>query len=149
MIIPRTTDIDTATHLQFGSICVGVGQDASDSNTEDCLFVNVFTPSLATPDSKLPVWVYIQGGGYAHNSNANYNGSDVIENPGYHHNGTHLVRNSGYNLVFVNFNYRVGALGFLASEKVKKNGDLNAGLLDQRKLLHWVQENIVEVRQSL
>lgn len=91
------------------------------------------------------MWVYIQGGGYAHNSNANYNGSDVVEGPGYHHNGTHLVTNSGHKLVFVNFNYRVGALGFLASEKVKKNGDLNAGLLDQRKLLHWVQNNIAKV----
>lgn len=108
----------------------------------------MFSPALATPDSKLPVWVYIQGGGYATNSNANYNGSDIVENPGYHHNGSHLVRNSGYNLVFVNFNYRVGALGFLASEKVEEDGDLNAGLLDQRKLLHWVQENIAKVRQS-
>ncbi|ROV99811.1 hypothetical protein VSDG_02957 [Cytospora chrysosperma] len=128
----------------FGPICVGVGQNASDTKTEDCLFVNVFTPSDATPSSKLPVWVYIQGGGYATNSNANYNGSDVVEGSGYHHNGTHLVRNSGYNLVFVNFNYRVGALGFLASKKVEENGDLNAGLLDQRKLLQWVQKYIAK-----
>lgn len=138
----------TPTPLQFGPICVGVGQNASDTKTEDCLFVNVFTPSDATPSSKLPVWVYIQGGGYATNSNANYNGSDVVEGSGYHHNGTHLVRNSGYNLVFVNFNYRVGALGFLASKKVEENGDLNAGLLDQRKLLQWVQKYIAKVRQS-
>ncbi|ROW04766.1 hypothetical protein VMCG_04733 [Cytospora schulzeri] len=135
---------DTPAALQFGPICVGVGQDASDTRTEDCLYVNVFTPSGATPSSKLPVWVYIQGGGYATNSNANYNGTDVIENAGSQHNGTHLVRNSGYNLVFVNFNYRVGALGFLASEKVKEDGALNAGLLDQRKLLHWVQTNIAK-----
>lgn len=124
---------------------MGVAQDASAARTEDCLFVNVFTPSGATQESKLPVWVYIQGGGYATNSNSNYNGTDIIENS-YTHNGTHLIRKSDYNLVFVNFNYRVGALGFLASEKVKENGDLNAGLLDQRKLLHWVQQNIAKVR---
>lgn len=106
----------------------------------------MFTPSDATPTSKLPVWLYIQGGGYATNSNANYNGTDVVENSRGHHNGTDLIRKSNYNLVFVNFNYRVGALGFLASEKVKENGDLNAGLLDQRKLLEWVQENIAKVR---
>nr|XP_043032087.1 uncharacterized protein INS49_002780 [Diaporthe citri]KAG6368567.1 hypothetical protein INS49_002780 [Diaporthe citri] len=55
-----------------------------------------------------------------------------------------MVRQSDYNLVFVNFNYRVGALGFLASEEVQKDGDLNAGLLDQRKLLHWIQDNIAK-----
>ncbi|KAM6485764.1 alpha/beta-hydrolase [Trichoderma sp. SZMC 28011] len=114
---------------KFGPICVAVGQTADANNAEDCLFVNVFKPSSATPNSNLPVWVYIQGGGYAQNSNSNYNGTEVI-------------KQSGDGLVFVNFNYRVGALGFLASEHVRRDGDLNAGLLDQRKLLHWVQKNI-------
>lgn len=100
---------------------------------EDCLFVNVFTPSNSDSTSKLPVWVYIQGGGYATNSNANYNGTDVIQN-------------SGNRLVFVNFNYRAGLLGFLASQEVIDNGDLNAGLLDQRKVLEWVQKYIHLVR---
>lgn len=99
---------------------------------EDCLFVNVFKPSEADTNAKLPVWVYIQGGGYSTNSNANYNGTGV-------------VNKSGNNIVFVNFNYRVGALGFLAGEKVRQDGDLNAGLLDQRKLLHWVQKHISKV----
>lgn len=79
--------------------------------------------------------MYIQGGGYKTNSNANYNGTGVIQQ-------------SGNNLVLVNFNYRVGALGFLASERVKANGDLNVGLLDQRKLLYWVQTHIAKVRRS-
>ncbi|KKO98572.1 carboxylesterase [Trichoderma harzianum] len=114
---------------KFGPICVAVSQTADANNAEDCLFVNVFKPSSATPNSNLPVWVYIQGGGYAQNSNSNYNGTEVI-------------KQSGDGLVFVNFNYRVGALGFLASEYVRRDGDLNAGLLDQRKLLHWVQKNI-------
>jgi carboxylesterase type B len=101
----------------------------SSSQAEDCLFVNVWGPATATPSSKLPVWVYIQGGGYVSNSNANYNGSTVVET-------------SGQNIVFVNFNYRVASWGFLASEKVKENGDLNAGLLDERALLKWVQKYI-------
>ncbi|KAJ6152235.1 hypothetical protein N7497_006554 [Penicillium chrysogenum] len=53
-----------------------------------------------------------------------------------------VVRESGHNIIFVNFNYRVGVLGFLASEHVRENGDLNAGLLDQRKALYWVQKHI-------
>lgn len=75
------------------------------------------------------MWLFIQGGGYADNSNANYNGSQVVER-------------SGNDIVFVNFNYRVGALGFLASEAVRQDGDLNVGLLDQRKALSWVQQYI-------
>ncbi|RFU75903.1 hypothetical protein TARUN_6365 [Trichoderma arundinaceum] len=114
---------------EFGPICVGVTQTEGNGFAEDCLFVNVFKPSGANHNSNLPVWVYIQGGGYSTNSNSNYNGTEVI-------------KQSGDGLVFVNFNYRVGVFGFLNSEHVRKDGDLNAGLLDQRKLLHWVQKNI-------
>jgi hypothetical protein len=46
----------------------------------------------------------------------------------------------------VNFNYRVGLWGFLAGESVKGDGDLNAGLLDQRQLLRWVQDHVHKVR---
>lgn len=99
------------------------------NRTEDCLFVNVFAPSTATPTSNLPVWVYIQGGGFVTNANANYNGSDLV-----------VKSNSG--IILVNFNYRVGPLGFLAGREVRANGDVNVGLLDQRKLLHWVQKYI-------
>jgi acetylcholinesterase len=52
------------------------------------------------------------------------------------------VEVSGGNIIFVNMNYRVAAWGFLASEKVRDNGALNAGLLDQRKALEWVQKYI-------
>lgn len=45
----------------------------------------------------------------------------------------------------MNFNYRVGMWGFLASERVKNDGDLNVGLLDQRQLLLWVKEHIAKV----
>ncbi|RLL95286.1 hypothetical protein CFD26_101514 [Aspergillus turcosus] len=123
----KTTEIQDAS--SFGPICVGVSQIANASQGEDCLFINVWTPSNATSQSKLPVWLYIQGGGYALNANANYNGTEVVQQ-------------SGHGIVFVNFNYRVGALGFLASKEVRQDGALNAGLLDQRKVLAWVQENI-------
>lgn len=122
---------------QHGPICVGVGENVTaGSREEDCLFVNVFTPSNATEASRLPVWVFIQGGGYAQNSNSNYN-------------GTKVVQESAYGIVFVTLNYRVGALGFLASERVRENGDLNAGLLDQRMALRWVQEHIRKVVSPL
>lgn len=58
---------------------------------------------------------------------------------------------SGHNVVLVNFNYRVGALGFLGGEEVKADGDLNIGLLDQRFAMKWVKNHITSVRalQSL
>ncbi|KUL89789.1 hypothetical protein ZTR_00456 [Talaromyces verruculosus] len=113
---------------QFGPLCVGTGQPLGAGYDEDCLYVNVFKPSNATSDSKLPVWVYIQGGGYAAMGNPNYNGTDVVSY-------------SGGNIVQINFNYRVGVLGFLASDEVRKDGNLNVGLLDQRFLLSWVKEH--------
>ncbi|KAI6382934.1 hypothetical protein MCOR25_000444 [Pyricularia grisea] len=115
---------------EFGPICLAT--DASfpnDQQAEDCLFVNVWAPENATENSKLPVWLFIQGGGYTSNSNANWDGEEV-------------VKRSNKSMVFVNFNYRVGLFGFLAGEQVKKNGDLNVGLLDQRLVMQWIQKHI-------
>lgn len=114
----------------FGPICLGISVAfPSISESEDCLFANVWTPQTATNTSKLPVWLFIQGGGYVSNSNANWDGAEVIQK-------------SGNKVVFVNFNYRVSMWGFLASSKIQANGDLNAGLLDQRFLMQWVRDNI-------
>ncbi|KFY87530.1 hypothetical protein V500_06912 [Pseudogymnoascus sp. VKM F-4518 (FW-2643)] len=125
-----TTGIQEAKTLQ--SVCLGTGVKLPSSlQSEDCLFANVWAPSSATPTSKLPVWVYIQGGGYASDSNGKYNGSTVVET-------------SGQSVIVVTFNYRVSAFGFLASEKIRANGDLNAGLLDQEFLLRWVKKYIIQ-----
>jgi carboxylesterase type B len=98
------------------------------------LFVNVFAPAKATNTSALPVYVFIQGGGFNANGNANYDGSELI----YAADGQ---------MVVVNFNYRVGPYGFLASEELasSKELSLNNGLKDQRQLLKWVQRHISKV----
>ncbi|KAJ0418582.1 carboxylesterase estA [Aspergillus carlsbadensis] len=114
---------------EFGPVCIGVDQNVTTSQAEDCLFINVFTPSGSNRTSKLPVWVYIQGGGYTSNANANYNGTGVVQE-------------SARNIILVNFNYRVGALGFLSGDVLRHDGDHNVGLLDQRKALQWVQRHI-------
>ncbi|KAK6066938.1 Vegetative incompatibility protein HET-E-1-like protein 7 [Seiridium cupressi] len=54
----------------------------------------------------------------------------------------HLAGANDNGFLGVAFNYRLGAFGFLSSEDVKANGTLNAGLLDQRFALEWIQENI-------
>ena len=52
------------------------------------------------------------------------------------------------NIVIVTFNYRVGPYGFLASQEVEDNGNINVGLLDQRKVLQWVQQYIYKVSMA-
>ena len=135
----------------FGPICYPVGGDLS-SASEDCLFLNVWAPSDATPNSKLPVFFWIQGGGYVGNSNANVRFLLLSEITAwltvhylYQYNGSELIESTGNQMVFVNINYRVGPFGFLASKQVLDNGDLNVGLLDQRQALEWVQEHITQV----
>ncbi|AEO65347.1 uncharacterized protein THITE_2076582 [Thermothielavioides terrestris NRRL 8126] len=114
----------------FRPVCLGTGAPyPADGQDEDCLFVNVWAPANATARSKLPVWVFIQGGGYVANSNANWDGAEVVQR-------------SGHSIVMLNFNYRVGLWGFLASERVRADGALNAGLLDQRMLMQWVKRHI-------
>lgn len=53
-----------------------------------------------------------------------------------------LMNTNGNKFITVEIQYRLGAFGFLASEEVKAHGQLNAGLLDQRRALQWVQEHI-------
>ncbi|KAF2689465.1 alpha/beta-hydrolase [Lentithecium fluviatile CBS 122367] len=120
---------------EFGPLCIGTGYtlefEFGGHSSEDCLFANVFAPSNATRSSKLPVYVFIQGGGFVVNGNANMDGKGLIEAAKGH-------------MVVVNFNYRVGPYGFLSSKEIAANStlSLNNGLKDQRQLLKWVQDHI-------
>lgn len=53
-----------------------------------------------------------------------------------------LITTNNNGFIAVEIQYRLGAFGFLSSEDVKKHGQVNAGLLDQRFALRWVQDNI-------
>ncbi|KAJ5372869.1 CAZyme family CE10 [Penicillium concentricum] len=92
---------------------------------EDCLFLNVYAP----PGAKdLPVLLWIHGGGYGL-FGAVYDPSELIS-----------TNDNGF--ISVMIQYRLGAFGFLSSEGVHKHGKTNAGLLDMRFALEWVQEHI-------
>ena len=120
---PQEPDVNRTVQqaTEFKPTCLGYwASELSPTVNEDCLYLDVFAPSNATTESNLPVWFFIQGGGYAGDLDENFNFTEVIER-------------SGYGMVAVQINYRVGAFGFLASEKVREDGDLNVGLLDQRK----------------
>ncbi|KAF2190580.1 alpha/beta-hydrolase [Zopfia rhizophila CBS 207.26] len=120
---------------KFGSLCISTGADIKTElgghESEDCLFVNVFASAKATNSSSLPVYVFIQGGGFNSNGNANMDGAQ-------------LINAASGQMVVVNFNYRVGPYGFLASKEITsdKTLSLNNGLKDQRQLLNWVKTHI-------
>lgn len=99
--------------------------------SEDCLYLNVWTPAHK-PSEKLPVLVWIYGGGFSMGSAA----EPVCT-------GEHLARKG---VIVVSIAYRVGKLGFLAHPELsaenpnKVSG--NYGLLDQIAGLRWIQDNI-------
>lgn len=97
--------------------------------TEDCLYLNIWTPSLKFNKSfKRPVMVWIHGGAFQ------YGGISVDENEG---SALALLGD----VVVVTLNYRISAFGFLNANN-PQNGPNNVGILDQRLALEWVQANI-------
>ena len=105
--------------------------DGKGNVSEDCLYLNVWTPAKSAHD-RVPVLVWIYGGGFSFGST-----STPV------HNGEHLARKG---VVLVSINYRVGPLGFLAhpelSAESPRHVSGNYGLLDQIAALQWVQRNI-------
>jgi len=99
--------------------------------SEDCLYVNVWTPAKSVTE-KVPVLVWIYGGGFSFGST-----STPV------HNGEHLARKG---VVLVSINYRVGPFGFLAHPELTAESPHhvsgNYGLLDQIAGLQWVKNNI-------
>ncbi|KAJ8391021.1 hypothetical protein AAFF_G00097990 [Aldrovandia affinis] len=93
--------------------------------SEDCLYLNIYTPAASTADSKLPVMVWIHGGGLVMGSASLGDGS---------------VLAAYQNVVVVLIQYRLGILGFFSTGDEQAPG--NFGLLDQVAALHWVQDNI-------
>jgi len=77
----------------------------------------------------LPTVVFIHGGGYIAGAASGLNGED-------------LIRQSNRGVVVVLIQYRLGIFGFLAGSVVKRDGTLNAGLLDQDFALRWVNRHI-------
>jgi para-nitrobenzyl esterase len=121
---------------ELGSDCMQLPfpDDAAPLRTEpaeDCLVVNVWRPVGARAGERLPVLVWIYGGGFVNggSSPAVYDGSAFARR----------------GLVFVSFNHRVGRFGFFAHPALSaaNEGALNNyGFLDQIAALQWVQRNI-------
>ncbi len=122
--------------LAYGPSCPQVREDWTGQldvgeTSEDCLYLNVWTPA-ESPDDRLPVMVWIHGGAFKSGS-----GSLPI------YDGTGLASRG---VVVVTINYRLGPLGFMAhpllSEESPHGVSGNYGLLDQVAALEWVRRNI-------
>ncbi|KAI8254025.1 hypothetical protein K4K58_006820 [Colletotrichum sp. SAR11_239] len=123
----------------YGPYCMGnalrvpgIYQHDTAPMSEDCLHLNIVRPASPPPEPKLPVMVWIHGGGFQHGSavDARYNGS-------------FLVAQSvamGTPVIFVSVNYRLGLFGIMNAAGVEEN----LLLRDQRQALKWVQENVAE-----
>ncbi|XP_073411054.1 fatty acyl-CoA hydrolase precursor, medium chain-like isoform X2 [Dendrobates tinctorius] len=96
-------------------------------SSEDCLYLNVYTPADRDKKSKLPVMVFIHGGGLLFGLAGMFDGSAL----------------SAYeDVVVVSIQYRLGILGFFSSGDNRLRG--NYGFLDQVAALQWIQENIAD-----
>ncbi len=107
------------------------GGNPPSGKSEDCLYLNVWTPAKSA-DEKIPVLVWIYGGGFSFGSTAE---------PVY--DGSKLARKG---VVLVSIAYRVGQLGFLAHPELSAENPNhvsgNYGILDQIAGLQWIQKNI-------
>lgn len=121
---------------QFGARCMqqplfGDMSFRSSGMSEDCLYLNVWTPAKPS-DERLPVLVYFYGGGFAagDGSEPRYDGESMAR--------------SG--IVALTANYRLGVFGFLAHPELSKESPHHASgnyaFLDQAAALRWVQKNI-------
>lgn len=103
------------------------------AGSEDCLKLDLYTPSDATAASQYPVLVYIHGGGYRFGAPKNWP---------FHH-----WIDSRPRVVIVSVYYRLSAFGFLSHPDFKDGrlADLNVGLHDQIEALEWVKQHISKV----
>ncbi|KAI7787990.1 hypothetical protein LA080_013295 [Diaporthe eres] len=130
--IHRPTSQWDLSKCKFGNECAQLGQDSTVSGSEDCLFLNIWTPENLNNESNYPVYLWSYGGRFSGGagSQETYDGSGL----------------AAKGIVVVTYNYRLGVLGGLAhpelSAEAEGNSTGNWFLQDQIACLHWTNENI-------
>ena len=124
---PHAAWVEELDATRPGAICPQAALPGAGRPSEDCLTLNVYTPPGVRTDARLPVMVWVYGGGYAIGYNSQYDLSRLAQRQG---------------VVTVAINYRLGALGFLALPELRGQGSGGFALLDQQAALRWVKANI-------
>lgn len=122
---------------EFGPNCAqagwgGAAGTITEGSSEDCLYLNLWAPTGTKPEAKLPVMVWIHGGGFVGGSGSSPENS-----------GNQFTKQG---VILITINYRLGRLGFFAfpalSEEFPEEPKGNYGYMDQIAALQWVQDNI-------
>ncbi len=113
-----------------GSACPQpTNQFSSPFASEDCLFLNIWTPAHRDGDDRLAVLIWIHGGALVTGTGAGFDPTEMVEDG---------------NIIVVTINYRLGALGWLAETAIADaaGNSGNYGLMDQQLAMKWVHDNI-------
>jgi len=140
---PIDTPTDARPALNFGNVCPQLAhpfgyREASVGTpvgSEDCLFLNVYAPTLSpeeAKDARLPVMVWLHGGGNVVGHTGNYDGGNLAQRK---------------RVIVVTVNYRLGPFGFFRHESLRQSvspedASGNFGILDQIASLEWVRDHI-------
>jgi para-nitrobenzyl esterase len=130
---PVASSQQQADATQFGSDCAqGTSPWGQPSTAEDCLFLNVWVPAGsgdAGPSDKLPVMVWLHGGGFSFGNGSAYDSAALVKDG---------------NVIVVTINYRLGAFGLFAHPALDSEDHLlaNYALMDQQLAFKWVKRNI-------
>jgi para-nitrobenzyl esterase len=135
---PHAAWTEALSATRFGNTCPQITElgvfAGPVSLTEDCLYLNVFTPRAnpAAGAKKLPVLLWIHGGGLFDGESNDYDAGALVKG------------GPAGPTVVVTINYRLGLLGYLGHPAIDAEGhDFgNYGLMDQQEALRWVQRNI-------
>jgi carboxylesterase type B len=129
--VPVTEQPGLTIARNYGPACPQKAKYAlSNGISEDCLSLNIVRSSKRS--KKAPVIVWIHGGNNNNGQSALYDGLSFVE----------ASSNMGLPILFVTINYRLNGFGFLASNDLLQDGNVNLGLHDQNLALHWVQKHI-------
>ncbi|KAJ8673091.1 hypothetical protein QAD02_004352 [Eretmocerus hayati] len=115
---------DDVNATQWGSPCPQPDETGAMVGSEDCLFLNVFTPALPDATEGYPVLVWIHGGGFRRGAATQYEMRNLVDKKA----------------IVVSIQYRLGSLGFLSNNDKDLPG--NNGLFDMMAAVQWITDYI-------